>query len=521
MARTLFTNANMLDGERAAQPETTVVVEGNRISEVSARPVATQPDDVIYDLSGYSLLPGLGTGHLHVEFHHMDMALLPHVYNGAERPAGVLMAVAINVCRDLLASGFTMAVSAACSNELDACLKMAMEEGLITGPRLLACSPHIETTGNERPNWWYDARNTGMQIYVDGPEEMRKAVRTQIRRGADWIKILPTGGHGITEPHFRRISSDEIQAVVQTAHEMGKRVRAHAAWRELIAECVEAGVDLIDHGDEIDEEIIEAMVEHGTFWVPSIRALDVALGISDKGYVPAGGLDAEMTNGVQDEWDNLAKMLPIANDAGVKILPGDDYGVPIIAHRPGIYSTEFSTYVNQVGIKPLDTIRWATRNMAELMELPGELGTIAPRALADLVVLRDDPSNDVSNSRGPNQKRPGRHAGRRVSCEFALADPLAGFLEWPARSHEMASVGSPRATPGRPRGCREPARAGKDHRSEERETGFGSSVRGAHARTAGRSGSVGLHEPPLKTSAACSLMIQPMPATKVVLHSRT
>ena len=127
-----------------------------------------------------------------------------------------------------------------------------------------------------------------MQVFIDGPEEMRKAVRTQIRRGADWIKILPTGGHGITEPHFRRISNDEIVAAVQTAHDLGKRVRAHAAWRELIAECVEAGVDLIDHGDEIDEPIIEAMVERGTFWVPSMRVLDVALGVSDRGAGPRG-----------------------------------------------------------------------------------------------------------------------------------------------------------------------------------------------------------------------------------------
>ena len=121
-----------------------------------------------------------------------------------------------------------------------------MDEGLIPGPRLEACSPHLETTGNERPHWWFDSRNTGMQVFVDGPEEFRKAVRTQIRRGADWIKILPTGGHGISDPHNRRLSHDELVAVVQTAHEMGKRVRAHASWRELIHECVEAGVRIVD-----------------------------------------------------------------------------------------------------------------------------------------------------------------------------------------------------------------------------------------------------------------------------------
>jgi imidazolonepropionase-like amidohydrolase len=401
MARTIFKDANVLDGDRPAQPGTTVVVEGNRIIEVSTQPVGVQPDDVVHDLRGYTIMPGLGMGHFHAEFHHMDMNLLAHVYNGAERPTGVLMAVAINTCRMMIESGYTMAVSAACSNDLDACLKMSMDEGLIEGPRLQACSPHLETTGNERPRWWYDAHNTGMQIFIDGPDAFRKEVRTQIRRGADWIKILPTGGHGITEPHLRRISSDEIRAVVDTAHEMGKRVRAHAAWRELILECVEAGVDLIDHGDEIDEEIMEMMAERGTFWVPSMRALDVALGISAGGDVPSGGLDADMTKGVWDEWNQLAKMVPIANEAGIKLLPGDDYGVPIIPHALGAWSADFATYVEQVGIKPLDTLRWATRNMASLMQMEGELGTIAPRALADLVILRDDPSDDVTILQDP------------------------------------------------------------------------------------------------------------------------
>ena len=100
MARTIFKHATMLDGDIPAQPGTTVVVEGNRIAEVSTRPVAVQPDDAVYDLRGHTIMPGLGMGHFHAEFHHIDMNLLPHVYNGAERPAGVLMAVAINTSRD-------------------------------------------------------------------------------------------------------------------------------------------------------------------------------------------------------------------------------------------------------------------------------------------------------------------------------------------------------------------------------------------------------------------------------------
>ena len=402
MTRTIFANADVLDGADPLQRGVDVVVEGNRIVAVGAS-AAVAPGDRRIDLAGtgMTVLPGLGTGHLHAEFHHIEMATLEQIFGGAERPPGVLMAVAINTCRNLLDSGYTMAVSAACSNDIDACLKMGIDEGLFPGPRMQACSPHIETTGNARPHWWYDIGNTGMQVFVDGPEEFRKEVRTQISRGADWIKILPTGGHGITDPRNRKISSDEIKAVVQTAHEMGKRVRAHAAWRELIHECVEAGVDLIDHGDEVDAEIIEMMLERGTYWVPSMRVLDVALGISAGGSVPSGGLDAELTRGVRAEWDNLAKWLPVANEAGVKILTGDDYGVPIVPHVPGIYSTELVTYVEQVGIDPLDALRWATRNVADLLGMAGELGTISAGALADLIVVRGDPSRDITLLQDP------------------------------------------------------------------------------------------------------------------------
>ena len=105
---------------------------------------------------------------------------------------------------------------------------------------------------------------------------------------------------------------------------------------------------------------------------------------------------------MRDEWNDLAKMVPIANEAGVKILPGDDYGVPIVPHVAGVYSTEFSTYVNHTGVSPLDVIRWATRHMAELMQMEGEVGTIAPEALADLVVVDDDPSRDISILQDPS-----------------------------------------------------------------------------------------------------------------------
>ena len=108
-----------------------------------------------------------------------------------------------------------------------------------------------------------------------------------------------------------------------------------------------------------------------------------------------------MTKGVWDEWNQLARMVPIANEAGIGCCPVTTTACRSSRTPSGAWSADFATYVDQVGIKPLDTLRWATRNMASLMEMEGQLGTIAPEALADLVVLRDDPSDDVTILQDP------------------------------------------------------------------------------------------------------------------------
>ena len=198
------------------------------------------------------------------------------------------MAVAINTCRNLLESGYTMAVSAACSNDIDACLKMSIEEGLIAGPRLLACSPHLETTGNERPDWWYDIRNTGMQVFVDGPERCARRF-TQIRRGADWIKILPTG-----RPRHHRASLPSHQQRTRSWQRCRRRtISARSGPRAMArADCRvrRSGGRPDDHGDEIDEPIIEAMVEPGTSGCPAC-ASSTSRSVSGEGLVPSGGLE--------------------------------------------------------------------------------------------------------------------------------------------------------------------------------------------------------------------------------------
>lgn len=412
--RTIFTHAYLFDGTNAGVPGATIVVSGDRIESVSTSGTPdVSTDDEVYDLAGRAVLPGLGTGHFHGDAIFTDMSSINNVFFGAERPAGVMMAAMVNSCRNLLESGHTMAIGAACAYDHDACAKMAVEEGLMQGPHLLACNQHVETTAseNDRAKWWYHPGNTGLSCIVDGPDEVRRAIRRQVARGTDIIKLYPTGGHGLVQDNTRRyLTKEELRTAVDTAHDLGKKIRAHAAWGHMIRECIEAGVDIIDHADEIDEGMIELMVEKGTSWCPSARLIEMILSMPSDDE----GIDDGFKVGVGADWRNLVRMVPIGNGAGVNIIPGDDYGImPIMPHVPGIYAAEFVMYSERMGIKPLDIIRWATANVAKLFGRHGELGSIAEGSMADLIVVDGDPTADLSLLGDPARNLPAVMKGGR------------------------------------------------------------------------------------------------------------
>jgi imidazolonepropionase-like amidohydrolase len=186
---------------------------------------------------------------------------------------------------------------------------------------------------------------------------------------------------------------DEIEAVVRTAHARGVKVRAHAATREAIRLCIELGVDIIDHGDEMDEELLGQMAQRGTFWVPSMVYPDCMIRL---GWAEPG---------LKALQDNVRRLLPLAQKAGVKLLIGDDYSGVFrdvldddpLDHKLGDYGREFGFYGAMEGLSPAEVLSWGTKNAGEaLIGAPGQLGVIAPGALADLIVLDGDPLADLS-----------------------------------------------------------------------------------------------------------------------------
>ncbi len=390
-----FTNARVFDGLKLLHGTHSVTVSEGRIAGLDQGEAMPGAREI--DAAGLTLMPGMISCHLHPDFYKFSLAEgLSGLPLGKELPPGVLMAIAVRTCGVLLESGFTGYVGASCAHDIDPQLKIAIAEGIIDGPRIRACSHHIGTTANlnDSKKWWQRYDTPGIDLYGDGPEELRKMVREEIRKGAETIKIFASAGHGFPGRTVRNISRDEIAAIVNAAHESGAKVRAHVADKAMIMECIELGVDIIDHGDAVDDELVEAMLKHGTYWVPSLVYPKLLL---QMGWGEADG-------STQRYYDSVREILPRAHKAGVKILIGDDYSGVFrdmleddpLDHQVGCYGREFAYYGAIEGLSAEDVLSWGTSTAGELLsDAGGKVGVIESGALADLVLVEGNPLDDL------------------------------------------------------------------------------------------------------------------------------
>ena len=393
MGRTVFTNANLLDGEHPAKPDATVVVDGNVITTVTTGAVDTTPDDRVIDLTGRTLMPGMVSGHFHTTYHNVGGTQLPFGLEAA--PAYQAYRALVNA-QTALRSGFTGICGASAAFDIDASLDAAIRDGVVEGPRMVPASRDLITTGdsNDVLPWWYDAHALGVVRTCDGPDEFRKVTRDEIKRGARMIKLYVTGGHGTTTSKYNvSITLPELHAVTDAAHGRGARVRAHVAHKQAILDCIAAGVDVIDHADGLDEECIEKLAGTDTIILPSLflplKILELmgdAPGADTLGFTTETGKD----------FADMCTMLPKAVEAGVTICVGDDYGATFTPHGSDSYVAELALYVEHAGIPPLEVLTWATHNGARLMGMPDKIGSVSEGRLADLVIVDGDPSVDIT-----------------------------------------------------------------------------------------------------------------------------
>jgi len=402
MPRIVFANAHLFDGKEQRPSMATVVVEGDKIVSVGRDTPVSEGERRI-DLKGKTLMPSMTVAHWHGEYHEIGPPLFSAggkgTFIGEEEPPAVLALRYANAMKNALMSGVTQVVSAACSHNHDVQLRMAKEAGLIEGPHIVTCSRHIVTTGDyeDRGLWWRTSsppidgvRRYGGNVFVDGVDQIKKAVRQEILLGAETIKVLLGGGHGFkwTE-RYRGLSKAELRAVVETAHERDVRVRAHVATRDTILEAVDAGVDIIDHGDHMDDLCLEKMLEAKVALVPSILFTRMLAFLKTDN-------PTDRSNPDQNSWLNLKEMLSKANRAGLLIAPGDDYGSQGIPHAPGEYARELVVYAKDIGIPATDVLRWATLGGARVALRGDVTGSIEAGKLADLLVVDGDPVADIS-----------------------------------------------------------------------------------------------------------------------------
>lgn len=404
MARVLYTNANLLDGARPAQPGSTVAVQSGRIAAVGGSDAAPSPQDQVVDLQGRTLMPGLVMGHWHGAYSNYGAE------GGSQEASGVEeVFIALSNVQLAMKCGYTSLISAGTHHNIDVEMGEAIEAGAVVGPRIVSCSRNFMPAQDAA-----SAMSTEALCMAHGPDGFREGVLYDLERGVRLIKIFASGDHGA--PESLLMSPEEIQTVVDVAREHGARVRAHVARKAQILDCVRAGVDIIDHGDETDDECIEAYLEHGTFILPSAYILLRAAELGGNTF----GFHTDL-----NAFNRMCAVMPRLVEAGVKVVPGDDFGIWQIPH--GDYAKELVCYAEHANISPLELVKWSTLYGGEMTGI-GDLGTIAPGNLADLLIVNGDPSSDIGVLAQPDNIQAVIKGGEVVSGALpeALAAASAG-----------------------------------------------------------------------------------------------
>ena len=387
----LFRNARVFDGEKSVE-NVHVLVEGNRIREVSASEINSSAAES-FELGGRTLMPGLIDAHFHSYATDLDLG------KADETPRSLHALEAHILLEQSLQRGFTTVRDAAGA---DYGLAKATEKGLIQGPRIFYAGRAITQTGGHG-----DSRAAGVEPcacgtnflswVADGPDEVRKAAREELRNGADQIKIFVSGGiSSPTDPVWMpQFTDEEIRAAVAEAATRRTYVMAHAYTAESIARAVKCGVRSIEHGNLIDRAAAEAVKAHSAFVVPTLATYDALYK-----FGAATGAPEFLKKKLEDVRSAGLEALVLLEEVGVQMGFGTDLLGALHAHQ----SEEFLLRARVM--KPLDILRSATSINAKLLNREGELGCVKAEALADLIVVDGDPLKDLAVLTGQGARIP-------------------------------------------------------------------------------------------------------------------
>lgn len=379
MTRTVFRGGSVFDGSGSAPATADIAVTDGRIVDVGSN----LDGDESVDCTGTTLLPGLFDCHVHVMVSNIDMLTLIHTpfsypFYEAARNLAATLALGITTVRD--------------AGGADLGLKQAVDDGLVSGPRMRISIGVISQTGGHGDDWL--PSGTCVPIFgphpgrpatvVDGPDEMRRTARELLRAGADVLKVCTTGGvlSPRDDPRHSQFTPAELDVLMVEAAMQGRDVMAHAQGTEGIKNAVRAGIRSIEHGIYLDDEAIDLMLEHGTWLVPTLVAPINVIRAAEAGARLAEAVVQKARAVAEVHADSVRRAVA----AGVKIAMGTDSGV-------GPHGTNLDelTLMEACGMTPAEVLAATTSSAAQLMRLDGELGLLSPGHRADIVLVDGDP----------------------------------------------------------------------------------------------------------------------------------
>lgn len=368
--------ATLIDGTGAPPVrDRAIVITDRRIAGVVAD--RSPRDGTVLDLGGLTLLPGLINCHVHL---CLSGDADPSRTLSDESYAATVVNAVVRAQRTVEA-GVTTVRDLGGREYAEIAVRDGVRAGLIAGPRILCAGRAVCITGGH--GW----RLLGRQ--ADGPDDLRRAVREQLRAGADVIKLIATGGvmtPGV-DPRAAQLTLEELRAGVDEAHRARRRVAAHAMADEGIAWCLDAGIDTIEHGVFLTEALAARMATQGTALVATLIAPHAIV----EGGLAAGIPEFAVNKSLALRERHL-ESFRLALGAGVTIAAGTDAGTPLNPH--GSIVAELALMVG-AGMPPLQALRAATSVAAQVLGISAETGSIAPGLAADLIAVEGDPATDI------------------------------------------------------------------------------------------------------------------------------
>lgn len=367
--------------------EKAIIIEGNTIKDIiDSNSISDWEDRAYYliDLKGKYVLPGFIDTHTHVQL----SGIQPEIQNFRESIPKKTLRAACNA-RKTIEAGFTTIRDLGAEYLIDLGLRDAINEGLVTGPRMFVSGYKIMPTGADFPIYAPEVEIKGLYT-MDSPAEINKAVRTLLARGVDLIKVMTSGRtfRKSSSPDAHALTLEETKMVVEEAHNQNKKVSAHAHGKKGIKIALQAGCDSLEHGTVLDDQDIELMIKNDVFLVPTLSYGKHIEMLKSDCSLPEWSIKKALKSR-EKRLQSFSKALK----SGVKIAMGSDSGMPFVNHGENAF--ELIAMI-EAGMTAMQAIQSMTSWAAELIGVSDKIGSIVPGKLADMVVIDKNPLGDIS-----------------------------------------------------------------------------------------------------------------------------